>query len=167
MPTEKEFLTKLEDHKGVIFKITKMYFNNPTDREDLYQEIVYRAWKSFPQFRGDSKFSTWLYRVALNTAMTFLKSEKKSPLQKDEEKVIKYNAPNENYSSEQDENLALMYHAIGQLNPIDKTLIFYYLQGYSGEETAKELGISHANTRVKLNRVKQKLKIIIEKLKDN
>ncbi len=164
MPTEKEFLTKLEDHKGVIFKITKMYFNNPTDREDLYQEIVCRAWKSFPQFRGDSKFSTWLYRVALNTAMTFLKDEKKSPIQKDEEKVIKYNAPYEDYSSEKEEKLALMYRAIEQLSPIDKTLIFYFLQGYSGEEIAQEIGISHANTRVKLNRAKNKLKEIIDKI---
>ncbi len=162
MPTEKEFLTKLEDHKGVIFKITKMYFDNPTDREDLYQEIVYRAWKSFAQFRGDSKFSTWLYRVALNTAMTFLKNEKKSPIQKDEEKVIEYNAPNEEYSSEKEEKLALMYRAINKLSPIDKTLIFYFLQGYSGEEISKELGISHANTRVKLNRAKQKLKTLID-----
>ncbi len=147
MPTEKEFLTKLEDHKGVIFKITKMYFNNPTDREDIYQEIVYRAWKSFPQFRGDSKFSTWLYRVALNTAMTFLKNEKKSPVQKDEEKVINYNASNEDYSSGKEDKLALMYRAIEQLSKIDKALIFYFLQGYSGEEIAQEMGISHANTR--------------------
>ncbi len=126
---------------------------------------MYRAWKSFPQFRGDSKFSTWLYRVALNTAMTFLKNEKKSPVQKDEEKVINYNAPNEDYSSEKEDKLALMYRAIEQLNPIDKTLIFYFLQGYSGEEIAQEMGISHANTRVKLNRAKQKLKTIIDSQK--
>ncbi len=165
MSLEEAFLTKIEDHKGVIFKIAKMYQSNFEDRNDLYQEIIFQAWKAYPKFRGDSKFSTWLYRVALNTAITFLKEEKKSILVQDNDKIKNYKAPAEAYSSEKEEKLALMYRAIEQLSPIDKALIFYYLQGYSGEEMAKELGVSQGNTRVKLNRAKQKLKTIIDSQK--
>ncbi len=163
MPTEQEFLTQIEEHKGVIFKIAKMYQSNPEDRNDLYQEIVFQAWKSYPRFQGKSKFSTWLYRLALNTAITFLDKGKRNPLMNDEEKVQRYDVPDENEYAQKEEKLALMYRAIEQLSKIDKALIFYFLQGYSGEEIAREMGISHANTRVKLNRAKNKLKTIIEK----
>ncbi len=75
---EKEFLEEIEKHKAVIFKISKMYMDNYDDQKDLFQEITYQVWKAYPTFRGKSKFSTWLYRVALNTAIVFLKSEKKA-----------------------------------------------------------------------------------------
>ena len=74
---EKDFLEKIEKHKGVVFKISKMYMDNFDDQKDLFQEITFQAWKAFPKFEGRSEFSTWLYRIALNTAITFLKSEKK------------------------------------------------------------------------------------------
>lgn len=75
--TEKEFLDRIEKHKGILFKISKMYVDDVQDREDLFQEITFQVWKAYPKFRGESEFSTWLYRIALNTAMVFLKSEKK------------------------------------------------------------------------------------------
>lgn len=74
---EKKFLENFEQHKGVVFKIVRMYTDHEDDEKDLFQEITFQAWKSYPGFRGESKFSTWLYRIALNTAMVFLKSEKK------------------------------------------------------------------------------------------
>jgi RNA polymerase sigma-70 factor (ECF subfamily) len=76
---QQEFLEKIENHKGMIFKISKMYVDNQQDREDLYQEIVFQLWKSYQKFEGKSQFSTWLYRVSLNTALTFLKTEKRKP----------------------------------------------------------------------------------------
>ena len=75
---QQEFLEKIENHKGMIFKISKMYVDNQDDREDLYQEIVFQLWKSYQKFEGKSQFSTWLYRVSLNTALTFLKNEKRN-----------------------------------------------------------------------------------------
>ncbi|WP_042722481.1 sigma factor, partial [Flavobacterium sp. B17] len=75
--TEQEFLDQIEKHKGIIFKISKMYMDDKDDRDDLFQEITYQVWKAYPNFRGQSEFSTWLYRVALNTAIIFLKNEKK------------------------------------------------------------------------------------------
>lgn len=74
---EKEFLEKIEKHKGMIFKISKMYLENQEDREDMFQEIILQLWKSYQAFEGKSQFSTWLYRVSLNTAITFLKRDKK------------------------------------------------------------------------------------------
>ena len=157
---EKDFLEKIEKHKGVIFKISKMYMDNFDDQKDLFQEITFQVWKAYPTFEGRSQFSTWLYRIALNTAIIFLKSEKRrSFIQNDEVQNFRIN--HEDYDEEQEQKLKNMYEAINQLNAIDKALIFYYLENFSGKEIAEQLGISEVNARVKLNRAKEKLKEII------
>ena len=157
---EKEFLEQIEQHKGVIFKISKMYMDNFDDQKDLFQEIIFQIWKAFPNFEGRSKFSTWMYRIALNTAIVFLKSEKKRSF------ITNYDIQNVQistleYDKQEEENLAKMYTAIQKLNEIDKALIFYYLEDFSGREIAENLGISEVNARVKLNRAKEKLKQLI------
>ncbi|WP_373709757.1 RNA polymerase sigma factor [Kaistella sp.] len=157
---ENEFLEKIEKHKGVIFKISKMYMDNFDDQKDLFQEITFQVWKAYPTFEGKSQFSTWLYRVALNTAIIFLKSEKKrSFIKNDEVEDIKIIA--DDADDEKEKKLTKMYKAIQQLNEIDKALIFYYLQDYSGKEIAENMGITEVNARVKLNRAKEKLKQLI------
>ena len=160
---ETEFLEKIEKHKGVVFKISKMYMDDRNDQEDLFQEIVYQSWKSFEQFQGKSEFSTWLYRIALNTAIIFLKSKKKRNFVQNNDSIDNFKILNEEYNDADDQNLKKMYEAIQKLNPIDKALIFFYLEDYSGKEMAAELGISEVNARVKLNRAKEKLKNLIEK----
>ncbi|MDO5614918.1 MAG: sigma-70 family RNA polymerase sigma factor [Cruoricaptor ignavus] len=157
---EKQFLEKIEKHKGVIFKISKMYMDNFDDQKDLFQEITFQAWKAYPKFEGKSEFSTWLYRVALNTAITFLKSNKKRAfiLNNETENI---NIKHEEYNEDEELKLKKMYDAIHQLSAIDKALIFYYLENYSGKEMAEQLGITEVNARVKLNRAKEKLKQII------
>lgn len=159
---EKDFLEKIEKHKGVVFKISKMYMDNFDDQKDLFQEIIFQAWKAYPKFEGRSEFSTWLYRIALNTAIVFLKSEKKRSIfsSSDFERV---NIKVEHYDDEQEQKLKKMYDAIHQLNPIDKALIFYFLEDYSGKEMAEQLGLTEGNCRVKLNRAKEKLKELINK----
>ena len=157
---EKEFLEKIEKHKGVIFKISKMYMDNFDDQKDLFQEITFQVWKAYPTFEGKSQFSTWLYRVALNTAIIFLKSEKKRSFIKNDE-VENFKIVADDYDDDQEKKLAKMYQAIQQLNEIDKALIFYYLQDYSGKEIAENIGITEVNARVKLNRAKEKLKQLI------
>lgn len=157
---ENEFLEKIEKHKGVIFKISKMYMDNFDDQKDLFQEITFQVWKAYPTFEGKSQFSTWLYRVALNTAIIFLKSEKKrSFIKNDEVEDIKIIADDDD--DEKEKKLTKMYKAIQQFNEIDKALIFYYLQDYSGKEIAENMGITEVNARVKLNRAKEKLKQLI------
>lgn len=157
---EKEFLEKIEKHKGVIFKISKMYMDNFDDQKDLFQEITFQVWKAYPTFEGKSQFSTWLYRVALNTAIIFLKSEKKRSFIKNDE-VENFKIVTDDYDDGQEKKLAKMYKAIQQLTEIDKALIFYYLQDYSGKEIAENMGITEVNARVKLNRAKEKLKQLI------
>lgn len=162
---EKEFLEKIEKHKGVIFKISKMYMDNPDDQNDLYQEIIYQAWKSYSDFQKKSEFSTWLYRTALNTAIVFLRSEKKRSFIQNQS-IENLRVQQESYNDAEDRNMKMMYEAIHQLSPIDKALIFFYLEDFPGKEIAKQLGITEVNARVKLNRAKTKLKEIIEKQTD-
>ncbi|MDW9378649.1 sigma-70 family RNA polymerase sigma factor [Chryseobacterium sp. JV558] len=157
---EKEFLEKIEKHKGVVFKISKMYMDNKDDQNDLYQEIIYQAWKSYGDFQKRSDFSTWLYRTALNTAIVFLRSEKKRSFIQNQN-VDGLSARQEPYNDTDDVNMKLMYEAIHKLSPIDKALIFFFLEGFSGKEIAVQLGITEVNTRVKLKRAKEKLKDII------
>lgn len=158
--SEKEFLEEIEKHKGIIFKISKMYMNEKDDRDDLFQEITYQVWKAYPSFRGQSEFSTWLYRIALNTAIIFLKSEKKRSFIANED-FSGYKIAQDEYNHEKEEKLSAMYHAIQQLNPIDKAFIFYYLEDFSGKQIAEQMGISEGNVRVKMNRAKNKLKDIL------
>ncbi len=160
---ETEFLQLMEKHKGVVFKISRMYMDNKDDQSDLFQEITYQVWKSYSSFQGKSEFSTWLYRIALNTAIVFLKSEKKrSFIQNDD--LSNFKIKQDDYNHEDEVNLKKMYDAIYQLNPIDKALIFYYLEDVSGKDMAEQLGITEVNARVKLNRAKDKLKLLITKI---
>jgi RNA polymerase sigma factor (sigma-70 family) len=158
MPSiENEFLDLMEKHKGVIFKISRMYMDTVDDQNDLFQEITFQVWKAYPSFKGNRQFSTWMYRIALNTAITFLKAEKKrSFIQSDE--LEKFKIKQEDYNEQDEHNIKKMYKAIQLLNPIDKTLIFYYLEDISGKEIASQLGITEVNARVKMNRAKDKLK---------
>jgi RNA polymerase sigma factor, sigma-70 family len=134
--------------------------DNKEDRDDLFQEITFQVWKAYPTFRGDSEFSTWLYRIALNTAIVFLKSEKKRNFISNED-FSTYKIVQDEYNYEKEEKLAAMYKAIHQLNPIDKAFIFYFLEDFSGKEIAEQMGISEGNARVKMNRAKNKLKDIL------
>nr|WP_166921632.1 RNA polymerase sigma factor [Flavobacterium sp. JXAS1] len=157
---EKEFLNRIESHKGILYKVSKMYMDNADDQQDLFQEIVCQLWKSYESFRNESQFSTWMYRVAINTAIVFLKKEKR--------KVDKYEIASENIKEDEDDShikesqIDHFYKAVQKLEKIDKAIIFYQLEGFSHKEIGENLGISEGNARVKLNRAKEKLKEIIK-----
>ena len=157
---QQEFLEKIESHKGMIFKVSKMYVDHQEDREDLYQEIVFQLWKSYQKFEGKSQFSTWLYRVSLNTALTFLKSEKRKP---DNAFLHENLDVAEESQDDKEVQLQLFYKAVHELNPIEKALIFLFLEDQNHKEISENLGISEVNARVKLNRTKEKLQQIIKK----
>lgn len=159
--TEKEFLDLMQKHKGILYKISRMYFDHTEDQEDLIQEMTFQLWKSYQNFKGDSQFSTWMYRVCLNTALTFFK--------KDDKKLDKYEL-HENYdridnddSAVKEEQLKYFYYAVQELNKVEKALIFLFLEGMNHKDIAENLGISEVNARVKLNRTKEKLQTIIKK----
>lgn len=157
---EQEFLNRIENHKGILYKVAKMYMDNHDDQQDLFQEIVCQLWKSYDTFRNESQFSTWMYRVAVNTAIVFLRKEKR--------KVDKYEIASENIKDDEGDShikesqLDHFYKAVQKLEKIDKAIIFYQLEGFSHKEIGENLGISEGNARVKLNRAKEKLKEIIK-----
>ena len=157
---EQEFLNRIEKHKGILYKVSKMYMDNSDDQQDLFQEIICQLWKSCDSFRNESQFSTWMYRVAVNTAIVFLKKEKR--------KVDKYEIASENIKDDEGDShikesqIDHFYKAVQKLEKIDKAIIFYQLEGFSHKEIGENLGISEVNARVKLNRAKEKLKEIIK-----
>ncbi|MDX1349757.1 MAG: sigma-70 family RNA polymerase sigma factor [Putridiphycobacter sp.] len=161
MKTEQAFLKHIKAHQGILIKVSKIYMDNAIDQEDLRQEIIYQLWKAYPKFKGESSFTTWMYRVAVNTAITFFKKEKKRHLfERFSDKVnVKQVEMNETI----DEQLAVFYKAVHQLNKIEKALILYTIEGYAQKEIAQQLGLSEVNTRVKLKRTKDKIKALIKK----
>jgi len=157
--SEEEFVNKLNAHQKIVHKVCNLYMNTNTDREDLFQEISLQAWKSYKTYRGDAQFSTWLYRVALNTAITFFRKEKKQ-VRTTFSEVLPDVISNE---SDIEEQVKAMYKSIGDLNKIDKALVMLYLEDYSYIEIGETLGITPNNVAVKMNRLKLKLKEETEK----
>ncbi len=162
MPKEKEFVRIIKQHEGVIFKITTMYTDNRDDQKDLYQDVVFQLWKSFDSFRAESKISTWMYRIALNTALTRLKKSKRMKHSVSIDKVVLQET--ENYDPEFEDRLRILYAHIKQLNVIEKGLMLLLLEGKKYEEIAEITGLSPSNVGTKISRIKQKLaKQIIKK----
>ena len=157
---EKSFIEQLKTNQNIIHKICRLYTNGEDAHKDLFQEITIQLWRAFPKFRGDSKFSTWAYRVALNTAITLYRKSTRTVQTVDYEKH-QYFIRQEDYNYEEEEQLKLMYQAVYQLNDIEKALIFLYLVDKNYTEISETLGISEVNARVKMNRIKGKLKKIL------
>jgi len=155
---EKEFLKLVHYHQKIIYKVCKMYRDGKEDQEDLFQEIVYQLWKSFPSFKGESKISSWIYRISLNTAMAIYRKPKLAVdnLLEFPERI---HPSSENKISENSERL---FWALRKLNDPEKALISLYLEDFSYVEIAEIIGISENNVGVKLNRIKNKLKIILK-----
>ena len=154
--TEKAYLQKIEEHKGIIFKVVNLYADDLEDRKDLYQEIVFQSWSAYARFEGNAKFSTWLYRISLNVALTFLNKSKKAT-------KIKENT-NQDLSfepQELSERADFLYRAIKQLAEIDRSIIMLHLDGFDNSEISEMTGLSKTNTNVKLHRIKQQLTTII------
>lgn len=154
MPEEAAFIGLLTQHRNIIYKVCNLYMDNKEEREDLFQEITLQAWKSFTNFRGEARFGTWLYRVALNTAITYFKKEKrKVPV------FLSETMPEvADYSDNNNEQLQAMYKAIADLSKIDKALVMLYLEDYNYQDIGDMLGITANNVAVKMNRIKTRLK---------
>ena len=154
------FLRLLEEHRGILLKVSRIYMDNPVDREDLEQEIIYQLWKSYANFKGKSSFSTWMYRVALNTAITYFKKDKKRLDHSVEQ--LETNFSSESTNEEEEGKLAHFYKAVHKLNKVEKAIILLFIEGRSHKEIASNLGISEGNARVKLNRTKTKIQTLIK-----
>lgn len=157
---EHQFVTALESNQNIVHKVCTLYTNNRDAHNDLFQEITIQLWKAYPKFRGDSKFSTWMYRVALNTAITLYRKSKRTIQTQDYETVI-FKIKSDEYDETEEQQLKLMYKAVKQLGDIDKALVFLYLEDKDYAEISETLGITEVNARVKMNRIKTKLRTIL------
>lgn len=158
---EQEFSKRVQESQGIIHKVSRMYCDNEEHRKDLFQEILIQLWKSYPSFRGDSKFSTWMYRVAINVAIQdFRKAKKKRQLFFQTNQF--QDTSEEKRSEFQDEKLKLMHTAIANLNKVEKAIIMLHLDEKSNEEIAEIVGITQNYVRVKMNRIKTKLSKIVK-----
>ncbi|MDG1661653.1 MAG: sigma-70 family RNA polymerase sigma factor [Winogradskyella sp.] len=157
---EHSFVEQLQKHQNIVHKICRLYSNNQDAHNDLFQEITIQLWRAYPKFRGDSKFSTWMYRVGLNTAITLYRKSKRSIKTSDFD-AYQFKIKAEEYDSTEEEQLKLLYQAVHQLNDIEKALVLLYLEDKDYREISETLGISEVNARVKMNRVKKKLKAIL------
>lgn len=157
---ETSFVQQLQENQNLIHKICRLYTNDEDSHKDLFQEITIQLWKAYPQFRGESKFTTWAYRVGLNTAITLYRKKTRTinTIEFDN-KLHRINQDEYNY--EEEEHIKLLYQAVQQLNDIEKALVFMYLEDKDYAEIAETLGITEVNARVKMNRIKGKLKKIL------
>ena len=158
---EKEFLQIITENQGIIHKVCSIYCDLEEDRRDLFQEILVQLWKSYPSFRNESKFSTWMYRVALNTAITSFKKDKRQP----DKSGISYEnlqLADEMYDTRTEEQIRLLSKAVSQLTGIEKSIILLFLEDKKYEEIAEITGITQNYVRVKMNRIKKKLKLLMD-----
>ncbi|MEM6525962.1 MAG: RNA polymerase sigma factor [Bacteroidota bacterium] len=148
---ETEFLKSVKKHSGIIHKVIYLYVEDAQDKKDLYQEILFQAWKSIHGFKGQSTFSTWLYRVSLNTVLTFKRKETKR------KEIYELSEIHEEEVLVENENSTKLLRAIKELEDINKVLITLHLEDYSNSEIAHITGITKNNVAVKLHRIKESL----------
>jgi RNA polymerase sigma factor (sigma-70 family) len=157
---EKELIEILNLHRGLIYKVCNLYCADQEDRKDLFQEIVLQVWKSLPRFRHESALSTWMYRIALNTAITHFKKETRS---NNYRSITGIDIPDLSDGDEREELMKQMFAAIDGLDKIDKSIILLHLEEKSYEEISEIIGISKSNVGVKLNRIKTRLSNALNK----
>jgi RNA polymerase sigma factor (sigma-70 family) len=153
MQREKAFMEEVTANQGIILKLVGLYANNEEEKRDLYQEILFQAWKGYGSFRGDSKFSTWLYRISLNTILTAQRKSNRVEYREQLPEMDSADAPDVMKS----ENAKLLRQEIRKLPEVDRAIITLHLDGYANPEIAEIMGISSNNATVKLHRIKNYL----------
>ncbi len=154
---EAAFLSLISEHSGIIHKISRLYRDSPEDREDLFQEIIFQLWKSYPAFRGNARAGTWLYRIALNTAISSFRKKKPDIHYIDTIPDVAEGQPSEEAALWQERFFA----AMKQCNDSEKAIIALYLEELSYQQIAEITGISENHVGVKLNRIKSKIQKLI------
>jgi RNA polymerase sigma factor (sigma-70 family) len=161
---QSDFIQLIQENQRIIHKVCRMYVQRPEDRDDLFQEITLQAWKSYPRFKGNARFSTWLYRVALNTAITHYRKQKRNPITHSD--ITGYEIQ-EAPSDSTEAQFHLMYKAIGELSEVDKALVLLYLEDYPYDDIAQMMGITPNHVAVKMNRIKSKLQSLTQQMHVN
>jgi len=148
------FITLIKDQERLIFKVCSMYAQRPEDRKDIFQEIVLQAWGAYPRFKNTAKASTWLYRIALNTAINYHRKNKIETIYHPDF----LNESEAHAATASDEEYRIMHQFIAGLPALEKALVMLYLDDYSYKEIADIMGLSATNVGTRLMRIKEKLK---------
>jgi RNA polymerase sigma factor (sigma-70 family) len=155
---ETSFLRNLNQDIGIVHRVCHTYFpRDAGEREDVFQDIMYQLWKSYPQFKGESKFSTWMYKVALNTAITHIRRSTATPRKAELSESVSH-APDINEHLSRVEELHLLHEGIAALSDIDKAIILLHLEEQNYDEIASITGLTKTNVSVRLVRIKRALK---------
>lgn len=157
---DREFTQLLNAHPGLLYKVCRLYAPTEADRQDLFQEIVLQLWRAYPKFRGEAKPGTWLYRVALNTAISNFRTARRQPAEALSEAMLQQ-LPDLT-DSVADERHAQLYAAIAQLPAVEKALITLYLDDFSYAEIGGILGLTASHVGVKLLRTRTRLASLIK-----
>ncbi|HEY3402591.1 MAG TPA: RNA polymerase sigma factor [Ohtaekwangia sp.] len=153
---ERNFISLINEHQGLIHKVCIMYENDRDARNDLFQEIVLQLWKSFPSFRGEAKITTWMYRIALNTAISGFRKQTRHIKTEDLQEV--HMNISDAWGDDQEENFQRLQWAIRQLSEIERAMIMMALEEIPYDEIAETVGITQNNVRVRMNRIREKLR---------
>ena len=150
------FAEWLAGHKGILFKVVHAYAFEHADRQDLFQEVAVQVWRSVDAFRGDSSVPTWMYRVALNTALAWTRKEGRHQRGKKQLEVAEGQLTTAS-AEKRDPRLEWLYHQIAQLKDVDRSVALLLLDGFSYKEIASIVGLTESNVGVKINRIKSAL----------
>ncbi|WP_295799720.1 sigma-70 family RNA polymerase sigma factor [Mucilaginibacter sp.] len=156
---KEQFILLITNNQGLILKVCNMYCNSREDKEDLFQDIILQLWRAYSSFNGDSKVSTWIYRIALNNAITRLRKETKrekfAGLDDHAFNIAAIDNKGEN------EQVQQMYNAIKKLSEVERAITMLYMDNYSYKEIAEVMGLSESNIGFKLNKIRTKLRTIV------
>lgn len=155
MLNQEEFVRIIQENEALIYKVSRVYANTKEDEQDLYQEIVYQLWKSFSSFRNESKLSTWMYRIALNTSIAHLNKEKRRGNYEPINEMVLNEPDTNNFLAE--ERVNILYAQIKQLNTIEKAIILLFLEEKNYDEIAEITGFTVTNIGTRLGRIRKKL----------
>ncbi len=151
-----EFTQLIKENEGILFKVSSIYADDTESRKDLYQEMVLQLWRSYPSFKGDSKWSTWMYRIALNTAITHMRTSTKHKVLDPLDHSIFDLTEQDN--SDLEERLIMLYEQIKTLNRLEKAIILLFLEDKSHAEISQITGLTTSNVGTRISRIKSKLK---------
>ena len=160
---EKTYTEWIRDYQRLVFKVSRVYSQNDEDQKDLIQEITIQIWNSIPSFQGKSSISTWIYRVALNTAFSWRNKTKRHESGRDKLDNHAYLQSDK----DRDDDVEWLYHEISLLDPLEKSVCLLLLEGYAYKEIAEITGLKESNVGVKIHRIKKHLTEVSQKLKDH
>ncbi|MEG2494427.1 MAG: sigma-70 family RNA polymerase sigma factor [Mucinivorans sp.] len=156
---EEEFTSLLRSYQGIIHKVNLIYFSVSEDRKDNFQEVVYHMWRAYPQLKNKEKIASWIYAIAINTAVSKIRKDARYTFAADLES---FNIPLSDCNQDISFDFQQLLEAIRQLNEVDKSIMLLYLEGYNYNDIGEIMGIGSSNVGVRINRAKKQLEKLLK-----